>query len=559
MNLIQPCAQCSCLAVCALLLTNCAGEDSQTPNNEPVFRFSTLVGEAAINLTTTSGTQPATQILEVNGGGLGLIDFDNDGDLDLFVANGATLSDPENGPGSRLYENLGGLRFKDVTGAAGIHLTRWAMGVAVGDYDGDGRDDLYVTCYGPNVLLRNEGEGRFTDVTKHAGVGDPRWGTSCAFGDIDNDGDLDLYVVNYLQFDAANPPGRSHFKGIEVMAGPHGLPAQHDILYENLGDGTFRDITAAANCLPAQPGYGLGVIIIDFDADGRQDIFVGNDSMTNFLFHNLGEKRFEERGVLSGIAANIDGGEQATMGIAVADVDANGYPDLFTTNFSSDTNTLHLNLDGAFFDDRTQQFGLALISRPFLGWSCGFFDFDLDGDEDLLMFNSHVYPQATMDAMDSDYEQTPLLFEREGKRFARRTEPQIGSFLDERHRDRAAVFGDFDHDGDIDVIVSELNGPIRVLRNDHPGGNWLTIELRDERETSRNHRGLGSRIELTYPNGGQRRWIYTGGYQTSIAPYAHFGLPADVLDVAAVIVWPDGYTQRIESLPTKARHLIRRP
>lgn len=559
MSPIRPCAQCSCLAVCALLLTSCAGEDSQVSNNEPVFRFSTLVGEAAINLTTTSGTQPATQILEVNGGGLGLIDFDNDGDLDLFVANGATLSDPENGPGARLYENLGGLRFKDVTSAAGIHLSRWAMGVAVGDYDGDGRDDLYVTCYGPNVLLRNEGEGRFADVTKRAGVGDPRWGTSCAFGDIDNDGDLDLYVVNYLQFDAANPPGRSHFKGIEVMAGPHGLPAQHDILYENLGDGTFRDITAAANCLPAQPGYGLGVIIIDFDADGRQDIFVGNDSMTNFLFHNLGEKRFEERGVLSGIAANIDGGEQATMGIAVADVDANGYPDLFTTNFSSDTNTLHLNLDGAFFDDRTQQFGLALISRPYLGWSCGFFDFDLDGDEDLLMFNSHVYPQATMDAMDSDYEQTPLLFERDGGRFARRVDPQTGSFLNERHRDRAAVFGDLDHDGDIDVIVSELNGPIRVLRNDHPGGNWLSIELRDERETSRNHRGLGSRIELTYPNGAQRRWIYTGGYQTSIAPYAHFGFPADVSHVAAVIVWPDGYTQRIESLPTKARHLIRRP
>ena len=521
--------------------------------------FSTLVGETAINLTTTSGTQPSTQILEVNGGGLGLIDFDNDGDLDLFVANGATLSDPENGPGSRLYENLGGLRFKDVTWAAGIHLTRWAMGVAVGDYDGDGLDDLYVTCYGPNVLLRNEGEGRFADVTKRAGVGDSRWGTSCAFGDIDNDGDLDLYVVNYLEFDAANPPGRSHFKGIEVMAGPHGLPAQHDILYENLGDGTFRDITAAAGCLPAQPGYGLGVIIIDFDADGRQDIFVGNDSMTNFLFHNLGEKRFEERGVLSGIAANIDGSEQATMGIAVADVDANGYPDLFTTNFSSDTNTLHLSLDGTFFDDRTQQFGLALISRPYLGWSCGFFDFDLDGDEDLLMFNSHVYPQATMDAMDSDYEQTPLLFERDGRRFARRTEPQISSFLDERHRDRAAVFGDLDHDGDIDVIVSELNGPIRVLRNDHRGGNWLSIELRDERETSRNHRGLGSRIELIYPNGTQRRWIYTGGYQTSIAPYAHFGLPADVIDVAAVIVWPDGYTQRIESLQTKARHIIRRP
>ena len=556
---VRRAAQFSCMALGAALLTHCNSEEPRAPVHDPIFRFSSLVGEAGIDMTTTSGTQPSTQILEVNGGGLALIDFDNDGDLDLFVANGATLDDPENGPGSRLYENLGNLKFQDVTAESGINLTRWAMGVAVGDYDGDRLDDLYITCYGPNVLLQNKGNGRFAEVTESAGVGDDRWGTSCAFGDIDNDGDLDLYVVNYLQFDAANPPARSHFKGVQVMAGPHGLSAQHDILYENLGDGTFRDITAAAGCLPPQPGYGLGVIILDFDLDGRQDIFVGNDSMPNYLFHNLGENRFQERGVFSGIAANIDGGEQATMGIAVADMDANGYPDLFTTNFSSDTNTLHLSLDGAFFDDRTQQYGLALISRPFLGWSCGFFDFDLDGDEDLLMFNSHVYPQATMDAMDSDYEQPPLLFARDGGRFTRLTDPQIGPFLSQRHRDRAAVFVDLDRDGDIDVIASELNGPIRLLRNDHPGGNWLSIALKDERESSRNHRGLGSRIELTYSNGVQRRWIYCGGFQTSIAPEAHFGLGPDIQKAAVLIVWPDGYEQRIDSLQTRMHHVITRP
>jgi hypothetical protein len=223
-----------------------------------------------LDIVMTCGATPSTQILEVDGGGLGLIDYDGDGDLDVFVANGATMDDPEHGPGSRLYENQGGLRFRDVTAEVGISLRRWAMGVAVGDYDGDGWEDIYVTCYGPNVLLRNEG-GRFADVTDLAGVGDPRWATSSAFGDLDGDGDLDLYVVNYLRFDIADPPRLSRFKGVQVMGGPHGLPTQHDVLYENLGDGTFRDVTSAAGCLPARAGYGLGVVILDFDGDGRQD------------------------------------------------------------------------------------------------------------------------------------------------------------------------------------------------------------------------------------------------------------------------------------------------
>jgi hypothetical protein len=488
-------------------IAGCSRPEADTPR----LRFTVLEPQqTGLNIPMTCGAMPATEILEVDGGGLGLLDYDGDGDLDVFVANGATMDDPENGPGSRLYENQGDLRFRDVTEAAGISLRRWAMGVAVGDYDGDGRDDLYVTCYGPNVLLRNEG-GRFTDVTEAAGVGDPQWATSAAFGDLDGDRDLDLYVVNYLEFDIADPPRPSRFKGVQVMGGPHGLRPQNDVLYENLGDGTFRDVTEAAGCLPARAGYGLGLVILDFDHDGRQDIFVGNDSMANLLFHNLGGMRFEEVGGVSGLAANADGGEQATMGIAIADVDGNGLADVFSTNFSSDTNTLQINLDGRFFDDRTMQYGLGMISRPFLGWSCGFHDFDLDGDEDLLIVNGHVYPQATMESMDSPYAQVPLLFERAGSRFTRVADPTAGNFLNEPRHGRAAVFGDLDGDGDTDVVTGDLNGPIRVLRNDCPGGAWLIVELQDRADpTAAGGGGLGGRVEVACGGLTQRRWLYAG-------------------------------------------------
>ncbi len=558
------------LALLVLALSACSGGESGTSQaradaaresaaGASAMRFTTLgPASTGLDLVTTCGRLPSTQILEVNGGGLGLIDYDRDGDLDLFVANGATLDSPQRGPGSRLYQNRGGLRFADITEAAGIDLRRWAMGVSVGDVDGDGWDDLYVTCYGPNALLRNAG-GRFVDITQEAGVGNPGWGTSSAFGDLDGDGDLDLYSVNYLEFDAAHPPGSSWFKGVPVMAGPHGLVAQHDVLYENLGGGKFRDISEPSGCRAVEPSYGLGAAIVDFDLDGRQDIVVGNDSMPNHLFHNLGGMRFEEVGLYSGIAAGGDGVAQATMGIGIADVDDNGYPDVFTTNFSNDVNTLHANLDGTFFDDRSAQYGLGMVSRPFLGWSCGFFDFDLDGDEDLLLFNGHVYPQATMETMDSPYEQVPLLFAREGPRFERVTDPASGDFLREPRRDRAAVFGDLDGDGDVDVVVSELNGPIRVLRNDQAGGAWLTVEL-DDGQSPGNRRGLGARVRLTCGDRVQQRWIYSGGIQCSNAPRAYFGLlgPQDAGVCTVEVTWPDSGRQEIAGVAPNQHLVVRR-
>ena len=595
-----------------------SGQEASAPRSthQSPLHFTDITVTSGINFTMTCGKAPADEILEVNGGGLGLIDFDSDGDLDLFVANGATLADPEHGPGCRLYENLGKFQFNDITQQAKINVTRWANGVAIGDYDGDGFDDIFICCYGPNILLKNNGGKAFTDVTATAFPASeisnlktqiPLWATSAAFGDIDNDGDLDLYVCNYLDFDHRNPPPRASYKNVQVMGGPHGLTPQNDILFENRGDGTFRDITRESNALAPRPSFGLNVVIVDVDDDGWQDITVANDSMPDFLFWNKSagssSPRFDEIGAISGMASNADGANQASMGMAIADLDANGLPDKFTTVFSSDVNALHLNITAKpgsgsksasesasrsmpLFEDRAQKYGLAMISRPYLSWSCGFFDFDLDGDEDLFYVNGHVYPQATRESMDSEYLQPPMLFERTGERF-NRVKPALpvnattsagADWLAQPHRDRNAVFADFDHDGDIDIIIGELNGPIRVMRNDaisdqkpdagSAGRGWLIVELRDQRPQTKNHRALGSKIVLkTHASGKmsdvsevhtQTRWLITGGgFQSSGAPYAHFGFgsPTNTANAALTLRWPDGVTQTIENV-TPNQHLI---
>ncbi|MBX3394480.1 MAG: CRTAC1 family protein [Phycisphaerae bacterium] len=530
-------------AAVAAIAATCLGTSAIAPASD--MRFTDVTKASGIEWVMTCGRLPASEILEVDGGGVAFIDFDNDGDLDLFFANGATMKDPENGPGSRLFANRGDGTFEDVTEKLGIRLTRWAMGAAVGDFDGDGWDDIYVTCYGPDVLLRNEcfrKEGpRFVDVSAEAGISrDHRWGASAGFGDIDGDGDLDLYVANYLEFDVKNPPARTEktFKGVPVMAGPAGLIAEDDILYENLGGGKFRDITKAAGIVEEPPGYGLGVRLFDFDSDGRLDIFVGNDSSGNYLFRNLGEKKFEDIAIPAGVFANLEGTTQASMGIGLADVDGNGHPDLFTTNFSSDTNTLFLNLGDGFFDDRTAQFGLGLISRPFLSWGCGFFDFDHDGDEDLFIASGHVYPEAATQKIDSEWAQDLLMFERNGKRFQRITD--CGEMFARKFHGRATAFGDIDGDGDIDIVMTTLNGPVYIFRNDSKPRDWLIVEPDGPKG---NHRGYGSMVELRSSAGTQRRWITGGGsFQSTDAPSAHFGLGdfKRAENWTVVVRFPDG-------------------
>jgi enediyne biosynthesis protein E4 len=527
--------------------------------DDGAMRFTDVTASSGLGFTTTSGSTPSTQILEVKGGGLAVIDFDGDGDLDIFVPNGASLADPEHGPGARLYRNDGALRFTDVTTSSGIRLTRWSFGAAVGDVDGDGRDDIFVACFGPDVLLRNRGDGTFEDITERAGVGDRRWGTGAAFADLDLDGDLDLYVCNYVDFDPAQPLPPASFKGQPVIAGPKGYPAAADGVYENRGDGTFIDRSADSGVAAVRPGYGLNAAIADFTGDGRPDIFVGNDSQENNLLSASVPWRFTDNGLRSGVAVNGEGSAQATMGIAVADIDGNGRPDIFTTNFSSDANTLHLNLDGRSFDDRTNQFGLGAPSRPLVGWAAGFFDFDHDGDEDLLVLNGHVYPQATKASMDSDYAQRPLLMERRGGRFL--LAESSGSWQREPKVDRSAVFADLDQDGDVDFVIAGLNQPLRVVRNDHDTkDDWLTVVPTDSRQGVGNRHAVGSVVTLRQGERVQRRWLIGGGpFQSNHAPEAYFGLGGATGPIGVEVAFADGTVVRRDDVKPGTRLVMAHP
>jgi hypothetical protein len=515
------------------------------------IRFTDVTAASGIDLVPTNGASPPSTVLEVKGGGLALIDFDNDGDLDLFVPNGATLAAPDAGPGARLYRNDGGLRFADATAASGIGHRRWSFGVAVGDVDADGFDDLFIACFGPDVLLRNRGDGTFEDITARAGVGDPRWGTSAAFADLDLDGDLDLYVCNYLDFDPARPLPPASFKGMPVISGPKGYPPAADSVFENRGDGTFVDRSDDCGIRAVPAGFGLNLAILDLTGDGRPDIYVGNDSQRNNLFTGTAPWKYEDIGLRSGIAVNGEGIEQATMGVAVADVDGNGRPDVFTTNFSSDVNTLHLNLDGRNFDDRTNQFGLGAPSRTSVGWATGFHDLDHDGDEDLLVFNGHVYPQATRQSMDSEYAQRPLLLERRDRRFVPLA--AAGSWSLAPRVDRTAVFADLDRDGDVDAIVSGLHERIQVLRNDHDrADDWIVV-------VPRGRHAVGAEIRVRDGERVQRRWIHGGGpFQSNLAPEAHFGLGPGAAPVTVEVRFPDGTTIAREGVARGTRLVVER-
>jgi len=512
----------------------------------------TEVGATALpGVVTTCGSLEKDFILEVNGGGVLLEDFDRDGNVDLVVVDGSTIARVKSGEPSlpaRLFLGDGTGGFAPGGEAWMLEGGRWGMGGAVGDVNGDGWPDLYVTHWGGDRLYLNEAGEGFRDATEASGIEGERWGTSAAFLDADGDGHLDLYVVNYLAFDPESVPPRGSgctWKGHEVMCGPEGLVPVHDQFYRGKGDGTFVEASLERGLKPERAGFGLGVVTLDYDGDGDTDIYVSNDSTPNFLWENQGDGAFIDVGFRRGASHDANGKEQAGMGIACGDLDGDGRPDLFVTNFSGENNALYRSTKRGGFRERSARVGLGGPSIARLGWGTGMADYDLDGSLDLFVMNGHVYPQADKAGTDTSYAQLDQLFRSDAQ----------GQFAEEplsnapATTSRAAATADLDNDGDLDIVALSIEGPVRVLINGADHGDdrhWLRVRLvgRDG-----NTAAIGARVTAIWKDGKRSVDVRTaGGFQAGLPAEAHFGLGALAQLDALEVRWPSGAVQRLEGV-----------
>lgn len=484
-------------------------------------------------------------IVESMSGGVALLDYDNDGLLDIYFVNSLTvdLVKAKGKTKSFLYRNDGDGTFTDVTAKAGVGDVGWGMGVAVGDYNNDGFDDLYVTCVGPNHLFKNNGNGTFSNVTLSAGVSDPRWSTGASFVDYDHDGRLDLLVANYVAFDFKNLPefgkGRlCQYKGVPVQCGPRGLPGDGDTLYHNEGNGSFLDVTKKAGVSDPNGYYGMGIICSDFDEDGLVDIFVANDSTPNFFYKNKGNGTFEEIGFFSGTAVNENGSEQGSMGVTVGDYDHDGLFDLFITNFDDDYNTLYRNDGKLSFTDVSHAAKVAAVSLPYVGWGTKFFDYDNDGWIDLFVANGHVYPQIPT------YRQRNFLHKNNRDGTFSEIGEQLGPPFNEKRAGRGVAFGDIDNDGDIDLVINNLDGSPNVLRND--GGNQNNSILIKLNGVKSNRGGVGARVKVVSGDLVQKDEVRSGdSYISQSDMRLHFGLEKRTKIDLVEVRWPSGVVDKI--------------
>jgi hypothetical protein len=490
-------------------------------------------------------------ILETVGCGVAFIDYDNDGWLDIFILSGTSLHSPPAGAHNRLYKNNRDGTFTDVTEQAGLKRSGWASAVCVGDYDNDGFDDLFVTYWGQNALYHNNGNGTFTDVTAKAGLqqaGTP-WGSGCTFVDYDRDGRLDLFVSHYLVFDIASvpKPGENtncNWKGIPVNCGPRGLPPGSLALYHNNGDGTFTNVSAQSGMAKLK-GYAMTAVAADFDNDGWPDIYVACDSTPSFLLRNNRNGTFTDVGLESGVALNEDGMEQAGMGVGVGDYNLDGNLDIFKTHFADDTNILYKGDGKGNFEDTTISAGLGVETR-FIGWGAGIVDLDNDGNPDLFFVTGSVYPEVEAKLPEYAFKTPRVIFRNLGNGRFEELLDQAGPGVASPHASRGCAFGDFDNDGDIDMVIVNLNEPPSLLRNDvSGGGHWLKVKLVGVKS---NRSAMGARVTAHYGGKVQAQEVLSqSSFYSANDRRLHFGLgratKAD-LDIR----WPKGNRERVENV-----------
>ncbi len=514
----------------------------------PAVQFNDIT--SASGITFKHALSPEKKyIAESMTGGVALFDYDNDGHLDIFFVNSLTVELVKANKKTRsvLYRNNRDGTFSDVTDKASVGDVGWGMGCAVGDFNNDGFDDLYVTSIGPDHLFKNNGNGTFTDVTAKAGVSDPRFSTGAAFLDYDNDGRLDLFVTNYVGFDINNLPAfgadpSCQFKGVPVQCGPRGLPGAGDSLFRNNGDGTFTDVSKKAGVADARGYYGMDVVGSDFDGDGWVDIFVANDSTPNFLYRNNGNGTFTEVGFESGTALDKNGNEQGCMGVTLGDYDHDGLLDLFITNFDDEYNVLYRNAGRGSFVDVSYEAGVAMVSLPYVGWGTKFFDYDNDGWLDLFIANGHAYPQR------GRYRQRKLLHKNNRDGTFSEVAAQFGSALMEERASRGSAFGDIDNDGDVDIVVNDLDSVPQLLRND--GGsknNWILVKTIG---TKSNRNGIGAKVKVVSGDLTQVDEVRSGGsYISQNDSRLHFGLEKRTVVDLIQVRWPSGAVDTLTNVP----------
>jgi len=498
--------------------------------------------------THTMGTPAKDFIIGTNGSGVGLIDYDNDGWLDIYLVNGSTydaLSGKTTPPHAALFHNNHDGTFTDVAAKAGVTNDRWGVGAAVADYDNDGWPDIFVSNFGKNRLYHNNHDGTFTDVAEKAGVTLGNWSTGSTWGDYDGDGRLDLFVPGYVHYDIANQPAYGcQFRGEKVMCGPRGLKGEPDHLFHNNGDGTFTDVSEKAGVSDKNNYYGLASAFVDVNNDGKLDLLVADDSTPNYLYINKGDGTFEDNSYASGYALNENGRETASMGIAIGDYRNNGLLDIYNTVFSDDYNPLYRNDGDANFTDISYQIGIAEPTIPFLAWGDAFLDFDNDGWKDIFIANGHVYPQVDHTTWGTTWKQRPLLFHNiDGKKFD--LEPAVeGTGLAQLYVGRGMAVGDLFNDGKLDVVINSLDGHPALLRNVSPDHHhWIELKLIGGPKSPRD--AIGSAVYLTANGMRQRGDVFSGGsFASTHDPRVHFGL-GDATKIDSVEVhWPSGAKEK---------------